>query len=622
MICEAGGVITNCTENDLRAALVGGGIVTFDCDGVLALSGPLFITNDTTLDASERDLTLAEGPVVQEFQLLQINPGVTLVLNHLTLTGGFARGTNSAVGNGSGGAGFGGAVWNNAGTLQATDCTFTNNLALGGTGGPGVSGTLALNSGGGGYGGAIYNDAGTLRLTNVVFANNKAQGGQGGSAPSPAPSKGGSGGPSYGGAIYSQTGLVIITSCRFISNSAPASVPGPANGYNPNSGPASAGAVYCFAGTNVVLDSRFEGQSVGGGQWFCHASAGALYQAAGSLWISDCSFSSNKVTGGDGIIIGSGSNAGNADGGAVLLANLGLGQQGQTVLYCNAVISNSCFVGNAVRGGLQGPAPGAAGSGIGGAVESSGLLQMLNCTLAANSAKGGDITYPGFPLSSAYGGALAIGATSTLTHVTIAANRADEGAGAGSYGSSSSVALGGGIYVSGGKIYVRNSILSSNVPVNSSGTLIDDGNSISSDASCAFTMPGSFNSLDPLLAPLGAYGGPTLTMPLRPGSPAINAGNEVFCLPADQRGVLRPQGSGCDIGAVEAAMLSIQRREVGGWMINQAAAPGISCTLQVSANLTTWSNLQTVVVDDSGQVLFLLPDSGSGTSFFRSLGAP
>jgi len=148
-LCQAGGVVTNCAEGDLRAALVGGGIVTFECDGILTLSAPLFITNDTTMDASGHDLILIEGPVVEMFRLLQVNPGVTLALNHLTLANGFARGTNSAVGNGTGGDGFGGAVWNNAGTFQANDCTFSNNLALGGTGGPGVSGTIAFNFGGG-----------------------------------------------------------------------------------------------------------------------------------------------------------------------------------------------------------------------------------------------------------------------------------------------------------------------------------------------------------------------------------------------------------------------------------------------------------------------------------------
>ncbi len=616
---RADGVVTNCTETDLRAALSGGGSVTFACDGVIGLSGPLIISNDITVDAAGHEVTISGGNSVR---LFEIKPGAALVLKHLSLADGFARGTNSSVGNGSGGDGIGGAVWNQAGTLQATDCVFANNAAFGGLGGPGVSGTIAFNFGGGGFGGAIYNDTGTLRLTNVVFSGNVAQGGQGGPAPSSTPSKGGSGGPSVGGAIYSRTGLVTIASCRFISNSAPASVPGPANGYNPSSGSAVAGALYCNAGTTLIFDTRFEHQSVGGGRWFCDASAGAVFQAAGSLWVSGCTFATNTVTGGDGIIIGSGSNAGSADGGALLVSFMATGVQGQVLLFCDAVISNSCFVGNVAKGGLQGPAVGEAGYARGGAVASSGNLQMLNCTLAANVARGGDITFPSFPLSSAYGGALFLNNTSILTHVTIAANRVNTGTGAGSFGSSSSVALGGGVYLSSGKVYVRNSILSSNVPSNCAGSLIDNGNSISSDATCAFTAPGSRNKTDPMLVPLGAYGGPTLTMALRPGSPAIDAASPAFCLATDQRGVPRPQGRGCDIGAVEAAILSLQKRNDGNWGITRGAVPGATCTLQTSANLLDWIDLQTVVADQNGRVEFLVPDAASSVQFFRSAGEP
>src|SRR5213076_652051 len=51
-------------------------------------------------------------------------------------------------------------------------------------------------------------------------------------------------------------------------------------------------------------------------------------------------------------------------------------------------------------------------------------------------------------------------------------------------------------------------------------------------------------------------GGPTKTMGLLPGSPAIgaiplSAGACSVGLNTDQRGVARPQGNGCDIGALE-----------------------------------------------------------------------
>jgi hypothetical protein len=125
-----------------------------------------------------------------------------------------------------------------------------------------------------------------------------------------------------------------------------------------------------------------------------------------------------------------------------------------------------------------------------------------------------------------------------------------------------------------------------------------------------------------MLAPLGAYGGLTLTMALRPGSPAIDAAKPAFCLATDQGGVPRPQGRACDIGAVEAAILSLQKRNDGNWGITQGAVPGATCTLQTSANLSDWSNLQTAAADQNGRVEFFVPDAASSAQFFRSVSVP
>ncbi|MBX0326804.1 hypothetical protein K2Z83_03795 [Oscillochloris sp. ZM17-4] len=54
---------------------------------------------------------------------------------------------------------------------------------------------------------------------------------------------------------------------------------------------------------------------------------------------------------------------------------------------------------------------------------------------------------------------------------------------------------------------------------------------------------------DPLLSPLADNGGPTQTLAIGAGSPALNAGSG--CPATDQRGVARPQLGGCDIGAFE-----------------------------------------------------------------------
>jgi hypothetical protein len=57
--------------------------------------------------------------------------------------------------------------------------------------------------------------------------------------------------------------------------------------------------------------------------------------------------------------------------------------------------------------------------------------------------------------------------------------------------------------------------------------------------------------VDPLLGALADNLGATSTMLPAAGSPAIDAGNDASCPATDQRGVVRPQGAHCDIGAVE-----------------------------------------------------------------------
>lgn len=69
---------------------------------------------------------------------------------------------------------------------------------------------------------------------------------------------------------------------------------------------------------------------------------------------------------------------------------------------------------------------------------------------------------------------------------------------------------------------------------------------------------GNITRVDPMLLPLANYGGPTETHALSPSSPARNAGSPATpgstvnsCMITDQRGVTRPQGLRCDIGAFE-----------------------------------------------------------------------
>jgi hypothetical protein len=103
---------------------------------------------------------------------------------------------------------------------------------------------------------------------------------------------------------------------------------------------------------------------------------------------------------------------------------------------------------------------------------------------------------------------------------------------------------------------VVNTILAGNAPSNGSGPITDAGHNLSSDNSCAFMNVGSLNNTDPMLGPLADNGGPTLTMALLPGSPAIDAGDDAAAPPTDQRGAPRPFGAATDIGAYEYTPLT------------------------------------------------------------------
>jgi len=89
------------------------------------------------------------------------------------------------------------------------------------------------------------------------------------------------------------------------------------------------------------------------------------------------------------------------------------------------------------------------------------------------------------------------------------------------------------------------------------GTVHDDGYNLASDATCGFSASGSVNSGTTKLGPLADHGGATRTVLPAKDSDAIDAipTGKSTCLDGakDQRGVARPQGPRCDVGAVEVA---------------------------------------------------------------------
>jgi len=175
---------------------------------------------------------------------------------------------------------------------------------------------------------------------------------------------------------------------------------------------------------------------------------------------------------------------------------------------------------------------------------------------------------------SAKGGGIYNLGTLALYNSTISGNTASpygQGNGSGIYTASPGTAIiqnstlggngGSGAATIWGTAVLQNSIVADNGSSNCAGAVTSKGYNLSSDATCNFTSTGDLNNTDPMLGPLQYNGGPTQTMALPSGSPAVDAGNPNGCtdglghlLKTDQRGKPRPDAedtAGCDMGAYE-----------------------------------------------------------------------
>jgi hypothetical protein len=116
-----------------------------------------------------------------------------------------------------------------------------------------------------------------------------------------------------------------------------------------------------------------------------------------------------------------------------------------------------------------------------------------------------------------------------------------------------SAANDGNLALGSGTLSAKNSIVAFGAPNNCSAGITNGGNILQygglDSLSCGNTIPNA----DPRLGPLQNNGSPTPTHALLTGSAAIEAGSRCCCPPTDQRGVLRPQGLACDMGAFESA---------------------------------------------------------------------
>ncbi len=204
---------------------------------------------------------------------------------------------------------------------------------------------------------------------------------------------------------------------------------------------------------------------------------------------------------------------------------------------------------------------GAGGAGIDN--EGARPLLLNNSTISGNSAQS----------KRSVGGGLLNNSTAFITNSTYSGNRAAMIGGAiespsgstltisSSTLSGNSASTGGGISSYLAPVTLQNTIVANNTGGNCNGTMTSNGYNLSGDDTCSFNGPGDINNLNPILGPLANNGGPTQTLALLSGGPAIDAGNPSGCsdgqghlLKTDQRGAPRPENEdtiGCDIGAFE-----------------------------------------------------------------------
>jgi hypothetical protein len=469
------------------------------------------ITLKATLPAIERTLQINGRPTQPKtvisgnnaVQIMVIDSSAVVSLSNLTLTNGVA---------GPVGIFVGGAALNNNGDVSINGCVIANsNLDTAGTA---VLGSTIFNGGG-------------LRLSNSSITNNVVTSTNG-----------------VLGTVYnSSTGPVTISNCKFIGNRNTSSGNGFAlgavnqsssfpitvenssfveNRATSSDGPAFGGAItQQNFGLVTVKNCTFTNNSVDSHSF--EAFGGAIGNGGKNVEIDNSTFTGNSAS----------TQAGAALGG-------GVGGNGQSL-----TISDSTFIGNSVFAG-----PGVSELAGGGAVgdDSTGSMSIINSTFYRNTASA-DMA------ANAFGGGVGSLGDDSVFFSTFRDNSATNNGG---------MALGGN-FASNSTGLIANSIVArAGAGGNCGGSFTDGGYNISDDSSCAFSATGSRNNTNPNLATRPASnGGPTQTIALQHGSPAIDAIPHASCIDSndnpvtgDQRGKPRPdRGDGpngpCDIGAYE-----------------------------------------------------------------------
>jgi predicted outer membrane repeat protein len=332
-----------------------------------------------------------------------------------------------------------------------------------------------------------------------------------------------------GGAVKVIAGTLIADNVTFSENMA-GEGGGAVYALSCNAGP-------CPTPTVTITNSRFAGNTTGGAQG---TAGGAIFVGDTKLNVSGTTFTGNSSLYGGAIAVYGGS---------------------------DATITDNTFSGNWSQGNNF-----SQGHGGAIAVENASALKIANSTFNGNEARLNTDS------SATRGGAIFLWSPpngAVLNNLTVAGNTAS--------------GVGGGVYFSRASTTLRNSIVASNTGGNCGSTagFVNGGNNLQfGDATCAGAAVA-----DPRLGALAGNGGSTRTMALGAGSPAIDAGNDATCAETDQRGVGRPQGAACDIGAYEAVAVPAAASYQGLWWASPAASEsgwGINFAHQGKIIFATW----------------------------------
>ena len=542
-----GGAITNSTADSggANSQGFGGGIAVVN-GGTLTLRDDMLSGNRAGTGVATSD----QGFGGAIYIAMSVGRPATL-----TIVGGSFADNQAGVGAISG-QGFGGAVYANSVDLAVSGARFTGNRA--GTGGS------TTNQG---FGGAIY-ASGTrpVTMSGDTFAGNAT-----GTGPGTATGNG------FGGAAYLLAPTIGINDSTFSGNQA-GSTSGQGGGLIAVGGAPALGFGVTLSGVAIYQNQAgTRGNGSGGGAYL-----------SGSVSVSTSTIFANVAGSSQGTGVGS-------TGGGGL--GLGVAPGGQP-----SVIDRTTIAGNRALGN-PGPDGGAA---RGGGIYSDHALTITNSTIADNTALAGASTAAGNPGAHASGGGIYNSGQLALVSDTVTGNAAT--AGAPGPGGTVTASEGGGLYTAEGNIAdvvpqpaalqqalsapvrpdapvaatatAKNTIIAANTAdlgPDVYGPFVSGGYNLIGNPS----IPGLTGTLQPTdktgvapqLGPLADNGGPragapgatlpTLTERVLPGSPALDAVPAASCtdavgapLATDERGLVRPFGAGCEIGAYEASTLT------------------------------------------------------------------